>query len=89
MTLRCDVDSNPVSKIKLFNHTKRIHTEYDSKSAEYSWAAANCLDGGTYSCEASNRIKEAANRSIDLIVKCKFTMDDFKKKNIITFSFFN
>ena len=72
MALRCDVDSNPRSTIKLLNNSQTLHQVTNSKQAEYTWNAAGCLDTGNYTCEADNGIKSAVSKSVQLVVRCEF-----------------
>ena len=75
MTLRCDVDSNPGSTIKLLNNSQTLRQVTNSKQAEYTWNEAGCLDTGTYTCEADNGIKSAVSKSVQLVVKCECNTD--------------
>ena len=71
MTLRCDVDSNPRSTIKLLNNSQTLRQVTNSKQAEYTWSEAGCLDTGNYTCEAGNSIQPTARQNVELIVTCK------------------
>ena len=71
MTLRCEVDSNPGSTIKLLNNSQTLRQVTNSKHAEYTWSEAGCLDTGTYTCEANNGIKSTVNKSVQLVVRCE------------------
>ncbi|XP_041346834.1 igLON family member 5-like, partial [Gigantopelta aegis] len=75
MSLRCDVDSNPGSHIKLLNNSHTLHEVTISKQAEYTWIEAGCLNTGNYTCEAENNIKSAVNESVQLVVKCSPRLD--------------
>ena len=75
MALRCDVDSNPRSTIKLLNNSQTLRQVTNSKQAEYMWNEAGCLDTGTYTCEADNRIKSAVSKTMQLVVRCEFNAD--------------
>ena len=72
MNLRCDVDSNPRSTIKLLNNSQTLRQVTNSNQAEYTWNEAGCLDTGNYTCEADNRIKSAVSKSVQLVVRCEF-----------------
>ena len=71
MTLRCDVDSNPRSTIRLLNNSQTLRQVTNSKQAEYTWNEAGCLDTGHYTCEADNGIKSAVSKSVQLAVRCE------------------
>ena len=71
MTLRCDVDSNPGSRIKLLYTSLTLHEVTYSTQAEYTWNKAVCLDSGLYTCEAGNNIKSYVTESVELVVKCE------------------
>ncbi|XP_041346662.1 nephrin-like [Gigantopelta aegis] len=75
MTLRCDVDSNPGSHIKLLNNSQTSREVTHSKQAEYTWNEAGCLDAGHYTCEAGNNIKSAVSESVQLVVRCSPRLD--------------
>ncbi|XP_041373811.1 synaptogenesis protein syg-2-like [Gigantopelta aegis] len=75
MTLKCDVDSNPGSHIKLLNNSQTLREVTNSKQAEYMWNEAGCLDTGYYMCEAGNSIKSAVSESVQLIVRCSPRLD--------------
>ena len=75
MTLRCDVDSNPRSTIKLLNDSLTLHQVTNSNQAKYTWNKAGCLDTGNYTCEADNGIKSAVSKSVQLVVRCEFNTD--------------
>ena len=72
MALRCDVDSNPRSTIKLLNNSQTLRQVTNSTQAEYTWNKAGCLDTGNYMCEADNGIKSAVRKSVQLVVRCEF-----------------
>ncbi|XP_041378930.1 carcinoembryonic antigen-related cell adhesion molecule 5-like [Gigantopelta aegis] len=83
VTLRCDVDSNPGSDIKLLNNSQILRKMTNSKQAEYMWNEAGCLDTGYYTCEAGNSIKSAVSESVQLVVRCSPRLDHrvpFKKE---------
>ncbi|XP_041372808.1 hemicentin-2-like [Gigantopelta aegis] len=75
MTLRCDVDGNPGSDIKLLNNSQTLREVTNSKQAEYTWNEAGCLDTGHYTCEAGNNIKSAVSESVQLVVMCSPRLD--------------
>ncbi|XP_041372805.1 synaptogenesis protein syg-2-like [Gigantopelta aegis] len=75
MTLRCDVDGNPESDIKLLNSSQTLDEVTNSKQAEYTWNEAGCLDTGHYTCEAGNSIKSAIRESVQLVVRCSPRLD--------------
>ncbi|XP_041379121.1 hemicentin-2-like [Gigantopelta aegis] len=75
MILRCDVDSNPESHIKLLNNSQTLREVTNSKMAEYTWNEAGCLDTGHYTCEAGNNIKSAVSESVQLVVRCSPRQD--------------
>ncbi|XP_041372569.1 hemicentin-1-like [Gigantopelta aegis] len=75
MTLRCDVDSNPGSDIKLLNNSQTLRGVTNSKQAEYIWNEAGCLDTGHYTCEAGNNIKSSVSESVQLVVRCSPRLD--------------
>ncbi|XP_041379189.1 contactin-3-like [Gigantopelta aegis] len=75
MTLRCDVDSNPGSDIKLLNNSQTLREVTNSKQAEYTWNEAGCLDTGNYTCEAENNIKSAVSERVQLVVICSPRLD--------------
>ena len=58
MTLSCNVTSNPVSHIKLYNITdnKMLFTWDGVNKAEYHLFHVNCLDTGEYMFTAKNSI---------------------------------
>ncbi|XP_041372797.1 synaptogenesis protein syg-2-like [Gigantopelta aegis] len=75
MILRCDVDSNPGSHIKLLNKSQTLREVTNSKQAEYTWNEVECLDTGHYTCEAGNNIKSAVSESVQLVVRCSPRLD--------------
>ncbi|XP_041346803.1 Down syndrome cell adhesion molecule-like protein 1 homolog [Gigantopelta aegis] len=75
MILRCDVDSNPGSHIKLLNKSQTLREVTHSKQAEYTWNEAGCLDTEHYMCEAGNNIKSAVSESVQLVVRCSPRLD--------------
>ncbi|XP_041372789.1 uncharacterized protein LOC121386056 [Gigantopelta aegis] len=75
MTLRCDVDSNPGSLIKLLNNSQTLREVTNSKQAEYTWNEAGCLDAGHYMCGAGNNIKTVVSESVQLVVSCAPRLD--------------
>ncbi|XP_041379190.1 nephrin-like [Gigantopelta aegis] len=75
MILRCNVDSNPGSHIKLLNKSQTLREVTNSKQAEYTWNEAGCLDTGHYTCEAGNNIKSAVSESVQLVVRCSPRLD--------------
>ncbi|XP_041379603.1 nephrin-like, partial [Gigantopelta aegis] len=75
VTLRCDVDSDPGSDIKLLNNSQILREVTNSKLAEYSWDEAGCLDTGHYKCEAGNNIKSAVSESVQFVVRCSPRLD--------------
>ena len=75
MTLRCDVDSNPGSTIKLLNNSQTLRQVTNSKQAGYMWNESGCLDTGHYTCEANNGIKSAVSKRVQLIVRCEFNTE--------------
>ncbi|XP_041373613.1 synaptogenesis protein syg-2-like [Gigantopelta aegis] len=83
MTLRCEVDSNPGSDIKLLNNSQPLREVTNSTQTEYMWNEAGCLDTGRYMCEAGNKIKSDVNKSVQLVVRCSPRLDHrvtFKKE---------
>ena len=72
MTLKCFVDSNPLSTIKLLNNSQNLRQVTNSRQAEYTWDEAGCLDTGNYTCEGDNGIKSAVRKSVQLVVRCEF-----------------
>ncbi|XP_041373383.1 carcinoembryonic antigen-related cell adhesion molecule 5-like isoform X1 [Gigantopelta aegis] len=75
VTLRCVVDSNPVSDIKLFNGSYPIHEVFNSSTTEYSLGQVECLDTGEYRCKGRNRIWHAVSRTVKLDVTCSPKID--------------
>ena len=78
MTLRCYVDSNPRSTIKLLNNSQTLRQVTNSTQAEYTWNKAGYLDTGNYTCEADNGIKSAVSKSVQLVVRCEFNIHSLK-----------
>ncbi|XP_041372787.1 carcinoembryonic antigen-related cell adhesion molecule 5-like [Gigantopelta aegis] len=75
VTLRCVVDSNPVSDIKLFNGSYPIHEVFNSSTTEYSLGQVECLDTGEYRCKGRNRIWHDVSRTVKLNVSCSPKID--------------
>ncbi|XP_041372794.1 hemicentin-1-like [Gigantopelta aegis] len=75
MSLRCDVDSNPGSHIKLLNNSQTLSEVTDSKQAEYTWKESGCLDTEHYTCEAGHNIKSVVSESVQLVVRCSPRLD--------------
>ena len=71
VTLRCDVDSNPLSTINLLNNSLTLLQVTNSKQAEYTWNETGCQDTGIYTCEATNEVKSAVNQRVQLVVLCE------------------
>ncbi|XP_041372634.1 carcinoembryonic antigen-related cell adhesion molecule 2-like [Gigantopelta aegis] len=71
MTLRCEVNGNPGSHIKLLNNSHILHEVKNSTIAEYAWDEAGCLDTGRYICDTENNTKSA----VELVVKCSPRLD--------------
>ncbi|XP_041373940.1 hemicentin-2-like isoform X2 [Gigantopelta aegis] len=70
MILRCEVDSNPGSHIKLTMNSQTLREVTNSKQIEYTWNEAGCLNTGHYTCEAGNNIKSVVRESVQLVVRC-------------------
>ena len=60
VTLSCDVDSHPVSDIKLYNMTDNttIETIKSNNKASYNFVNIHCLDTGEYMFTARNSIPD-------------------------------
>ncbi|XP_048240965.1 hemicentin-2-like, partial [Haliotis rufescens] len=54
VTLRCQIDSNPRSIIRLLNGTEELTRADNSMTAEYRLESADCRQRGNYSCTATN-----------------------------------
>ncbi|XP_071095623.1 protein turtle homolog B-like [Haliotis cracherodii] len=76
VTLRCHVDSNPRSVIRLLNGTKELTRADNSLTAEYRLESADCRQRGNYSCTATNNIgAPVSQRVVELLVKCASRLD--------------
>lgn len=78
MTLQCGVDSNPVPDIQWTYSVTNIILQTDEHVYEsnYTIPKTNCLQTGSYRCQASNvidKILVKAQEEIILYVLCKYT----------------
>ncbi|XP_071095656.1 protein turtle homolog B-like [Haliotis cracherodii] len=75
VTLRCQIDSNPGSVIRLLNGTEELTRADNSLTAEYRLESADCRQRGTYSCTATNNIGAPGSQRVELLVKCYPRLD--------------
>ncbi|XP_071094642.1 neural cell adhesion molecule 1-like [Haliotis cracherodii] len=76
VTLRCQIDSNPRSVIKLLNGTEELTRSDNSLTSEYRLESADCRQRGNYSCTATNNIGTPVNQRMELMVKCSPRLDE-------------
>ncbi|XP_071094641.1 nephrin-like [Haliotis cracherodii] len=76
VTLRCQVDSNPRSVIRLLNGTEELTRADNSLTEEYRLESADCRQRGNYSCTATNNIGAPINQRVELLVKCSPRPDE-------------
>ncbi|XP_071094628.1 protein turtle homolog B-like [Haliotis cracherodii] len=76
VTLRCQVDSNPRSVIRLLNGTEELTRADNSLTAEYRLESADCRQRGNYSCTATNNIGAPVSQGVELLVKCSPRPDE-------------
>ncbi|XP_071095620.1 protein turtle homolog B-like [Haliotis cracherodii] len=76
VTLRCHVDSNPRSVIRLLNGTEELTRADNSLTAEYRLESADCRQRGNYSCTAINYIGAPVSQRLELLVKCFPRLDE-------------
>ncbi|XP_071095624.1 protein turtle homolog B-like [Haliotis cracherodii] len=76
VTLRCHVDSNPRSVIRLLNGTEELTRADNSLTSEYRLESADCRQRGNYSCTATNNIGAPVSQSVELLVKCSPRLDE-------------
>ncbi|XP_048241008.1 protein turtle-like [Haliotis rufescens] len=82
VTLRCQVDSNPRSVIRLLNGTEELTRADNSMTAEYRLASADCRQRGNYSCTATNNIGAPVSQRVELLVKCSPRLDETAVKQL-------
>ncbi|XP_071094627.1 contactin-5-like [Haliotis cracherodii] len=75
VTLRCQVDSNPSSVIRLLNGTEELTRADNSLTAEYRLESADCRQRGNYSCTATNYIGALVSQRVELLVTCSPRLD--------------
>ncbi|XP_071095651.1 nephrin-like [Haliotis cracherodii] len=75
VTLRCQIDSNPRSVIRLLNGTEELTRADISLTAEYRLESADCRQRGNYSCTATNNIGVPVRQRVELLVKCPPRLD--------------
>ncbi|XP_041373689.1 limbic system-associated membrane protein-like [Gigantopelta aegis] len=83
VTLRCQVDGNPRSDIKLLTDSTVLNEEKNSTVAEYTLNATGCLDSEKYTCVAEHNNISTSNKTVLLSVLCSPRLDDrvqFKQK---------
>ncbi|XP_048241010.1 nephrin-like [Haliotis rufescens] len=76
VTLRCQVDSNPRSVIRLLNGTEELTRADNSMTAEYRLESADCRQRGNYSCTATNNIGAPVSQRVELLVKCSPRLEE-------------
>ncbi|XP_071094637.1 contactin-5-like [Haliotis cracherodii] len=76
VTLRCQIDSNPRSVIRLLNGTEELTRADNSLTAEYRLESADCRQRGNYSCTATNNIGAPVSQWVELLVKCSPRLDE-------------
>ncbi|XP_048241016.1 nephrin-like [Haliotis rufescens] len=76
VTLKCQVDSNPRSVIRLLNGTEELTRADNTLTAEYRLASADCRQRGNYSCTATNNIGTPVSQRVVLLVKCSPRLDE-------------
>ncbi|XP_071094626.1 protein turtle homolog B-like, partial [Haliotis cracherodii] len=76
VTLRCQVDSNPRSVVRLLNGTEELTRADNSLTAEYRLESADCRQRGNYSCTATNNIGAPVSQRVELLVKCSPRLDE-------------
>ncbi|XP_048241026.1 cell adhesion molecule-related/down-regulated by oncogenes-like [Haliotis rufescens] len=75
VTLRCQIDSNPGSVIRLLNGTEELTRADNSMTSEYRLESADCRQRGNYSCTAANKIGAPVSQRVELLVKCYPRLD--------------
>ncbi|XP_048241018.1 contactin-1-like [Haliotis rufescens] len=76
VTLRCQVDSNPRSVIRILNETEELTKANNSLTSEYRLESADCRQRGNYSCTASNNIGVPVSQGLEMLVKCSPRLDE-------------
>ncbi|XP_046558354.1 protein turtle homolog B-like [Haliotis rubra] len=84
VTLRCQIDSNPRSVIRLLNGTEELTRADNSLTATYRLESADCRQRGNYSCTATNNIGAPVTRRVELLVQCSPRLDDSKQLKFAT-----
>ncbi|XP_046563057.1 protein turtle homolog B-like isoform X2 [Haliotis rubra] len=80
--LRCQIDSNPKSAIRLLNGTEELTRADNSVTAIYRLESADCRQRGNYSCTATNNIGAAVTQKVELLVRCPPRLDDSISKQL-------
>ncbi|XP_048241014.1 protein turtle homolog B-like isoform X2 [Haliotis rufescens] len=76
VTLRCQVDSNPRSVIRILNGTEELTRADNSLTSEYRLESTDCRQRGNYSCTASNNIGAPVSQGLEMLVKCSPRLDE-------------
>ncbi|XP_071094639.1 protein turtle homolog B-like [Haliotis cracherodii] len=76
VTLRCQIDSNPRSVIRLLNGTEELTRADNSLTADFRVESADCRQRGNYSCTATNNIGAPVSQWMELLVKCSPRLDE-------------
>ncbi|XP_048241043.1 hemicentin-2-like isoform X2 [Haliotis rufescens] len=84
VTLRCQIDSNPGSVIRLLNGTEELTRADNSLTAEYRLESADCGQRGNYSCTATNNIRAPVSQRLELLVKCSPRLDQSQQLKYVS-----
>ncbi|XP_048241017.1 protein turtle homolog B-like [Haliotis rufescens] len=82
VTLRCQIDSNPRSVIRLLNGTEELTRADNSLTAEYRLESADCRHRGNYFSTATNNIGAPVSQQLELLIKCASRLDGTVAKQL-------
>ncbi|XP_071095654.1 B-cell receptor CD22-like [Haliotis cracherodii] len=84
LILRCLIDSNPGSVIRLLNGTEELARADNSLTSEYRLESADCRQRGNYSCTATNNIGAPDSQRLELLVKCSPRLDESQQLKYVS-----